>query len=108
MHVDQHELMLSLDTMDSSDKTQPKGNSEKVVVLPSEIFLVNLHGDVYCVELGSLGSGQGIGLTKLDKEAGCIHVRQLVSVPCIIISVLMLLPLSFIYLTTIVTRILTF
>mmetsp|Transcript_30246 Transcript_30246/g.60455 ORF Transcript_30246/g.60455 Transcript_30246/m.60455 type:complete len:906 (-) Transcript_30246:1857-4574(-) len=46
------------------------------VVLPTDISVVNLYGSVYCVEVGSLGSGRGIGLTELDMERGAIRVRQ--------------------------------
>lgn len=78
-----HELQLlgeSLDTFDSGKlEKKRQQESENAVVLPSEVFVVNLYGSVYCVELGSLGSGQGIGLTKLDREGGCIHVRHQVS-----------------------------
>ena len=81
-----HELTLSLESFDfpptKLEKIQQKEHSESAVVLPTEIFLVNLYGSVYCVELGSLGSGQGVGLTKLDREAGCIHVRHQVSEHC--------------------------
>mmetsp|Transcript_4116 Transcript_4116/g.9069 ORF Transcript_4116/g.9069 Transcript_4116/m.9069 type:complete len:1111 (+) Transcript_4116:67-3399(+) len=73
-----HALMLSMESFDST-KTEhllKKSGADKAVVLPTQIFLVNLYGSVYCVELGSLGSGQGIGLTKLDREGGCIHVKH--------------------------------
>jgi len=76
---DRHTLQLSLESFGSS-KTDNKPNKEKesnTVVLPTEIFLVRLYDDVYCIELGSLGTDKGgIGLTKLDKEANCIHVRH--------------------------------
>ena len=59
--------------------TSIDSNEDRNVVLPTDLFIVNLYGSVYCVELGSLGYGQGIGLTELDREAGCIRVRQHVS-----------------------------
>ncbi len=49
---------------------------EENVVLPTEMSLFNFYGSVYCVELGSLGNGQGIGLTELDCDSSCIRVRQ--------------------------------
>ena len=79
---ERHELQLSLETFDSAelDKIRQQEDSESAVVLPSEIFCFNLYGSVYCTELGSLGlSHGGIGLTKLDRKGGCIHVRHQVS-----------------------------
>ncbi|KAL7552042.1 hypothetical protein ACHAWF_015250 [Thalassiosira exigua] len=70
-----HELMLSLETFDSPGPAQEE-DRDSAVVLPTEIFLVNLYGSAYCVEIGSLGSGKGIGLTRLDSQSGCIYVRQ--------------------------------
>lgn len=52
---------------------------DEKMVLPSEVSLLNFYGSVYCIELGSLGEGQGICLTKIDKEKGAIQVRQQVS-----------------------------
>lgn len=49
---------------------------DEKMVLPSEVSLLNFYGSVYCIELGSLGEGQGICLTKIDKEKGAIQVRQ--------------------------------
>ncbi|KAL3763597.1 hypothetical protein ACHAW5_009598 [Stephanodiscus triporus] len=75
----QHELLLTLETLhvDQSEMARQERNSERDVVLPNEISLLNLYGSVYCVELGSMGSVHGgIGLTKLDREAGCIYVRH--------------------------------
>mmetsp|Transcript_31397 Transcript_31397/g.66074 ORF Transcript_31397/g.66074 Transcript_31397/m.66074 type:complete len:1093 (-) Transcript_31397:1416-4694(-) len=73
---EQHLLHLSLESFDIAT-LENEEDPESAVVLPTEIFLVNLYGSVYCVELGSLGLGRGgIGLTKLDREAGCIHVRH--------------------------------
>ena len=46
------------------------------VILPSEVSLFSLYGSLYCVEIGSLGDGQGIGLTELDSDSSCIRVRQ--------------------------------
>ena len=82
---EQHELQLSLESFGSSaNKQKQKEDPESAVVLPTEIFIVCLYGEVFCVELGSLGSAQGgIGLTKLDREGGCIHVRHQVRVFCI-------------------------
>ena len=80
----QHELLLSLETLDvsQSERVPQERNSESNVVLPSEIAILNMYGSVYCVEIGSLGSSHGsIGLTKLDREAGCIHVRHQVRCP---------------------------
>mmetsp|Transcript_17028 Transcript_17028/g.35991 ORF Transcript_17028/g.35991 Transcript_17028/m.35991 type:complete len:1026 (-) Transcript_17028:175-3252(-) len=72
-----HELMLlSGDFNASEEKLQQGEDSESSIVLPTEIFLLKLYGSVYCIELGSMGSGQGIGFTKLDREGGCIHVRH--------------------------------
>jgi hypothetical protein len=75
----QHELLLSSETLNvgQSERVPQERNFESDVVLPNEISLLNMYGSVYCVELGSMGSGQGgIGLTKLDREAGCIYVRH--------------------------------
>lgn len=71
---DDHDL--SLQTFDSTTSKSLKNSS--AVVLPTQISLVNLYGDVYCVEIGSLGSRGGIGLTRLDRKAG-IYVRHQVS-----------------------------
>ena len=81
----QHELHLSLETFDSArlEKMRLEDDAESAVVLPTEIFLVYLYGSVYCVELGSLGQGRGIGFTKLNREAGCIHVKQQVCQLCL-------------------------
>jgi hypothetical protein len=73
----QHDLLLSFG---QSVRVRQEHNSEGDAVLPSEISLLNMYGSVYCVELGSMGSGYGsIGLTRLDREAGCINVRHQVS-----------------------------
>ena len=80
----QHELLLSVETLDvsQSERVSQERNSESNIVLPNEIALLNIYGLVYCVEVGSMGSGHGsIGLTKLDREAGCIHVRHQVRCP---------------------------
>ena len=79
-----HELQLSLETFDTAalERIGQEEDPESAVVLPTEVHLFNLYGSVYCIELGSLGLSQGgIGLTKLDKSAGCIHVRHQVSCP---------------------------
>jgi hypothetical protein len=49
------------------------------VVLPTDISVVNCYDKVFCVELGSLGFGQGIGLTELNRDSGSVEVRQHVS-----------------------------
>ena len=80
----QHELLLSLETLDVSqlERVPQERISDSNVVLPNEISFLNLYGSVYCVELGSMGSGHGsIGLTTLDREDGCIHVRHQVRCP---------------------------
>ena len=82
----QHELLLTSETfhVDQSEMARQERNSESDVVLPNEISLLNLYGSVYCVELGSMGSVHGgIGLTKLDREAGCIYVRHHVRISCL-------------------------
>lgn len=64
---------------DGDDPNAAGEGVEEDVVLPTDLSIVNMYGSVYCVELGSLGYGQGIGLTKLDMEGGGIRVRQHVS-----------------------------
>lgn len=70
---ERHELMLAGDYSGNKAENLP----QRAFVLPTDIFLVCMYDEVYCVELGSLGSGQGLGLIKLDKEARCIHVRHI-------------------------------
>ena len=62
------------------DHSESMGDvQDEQTVLPSEVSLLNFYGSVYCIELGSLGEGRGICLTKIDKEEGAIQVRQQVS-----------------------------
>lgn len=56
----------------SSDRSSVEEN----IIFPTEISLFNFYGSIYCVEIGSLGNGHGIGLTELDCDSSCIRVRQ--------------------------------
>jgi hypothetical protein len=87
--------------VDASARSE--SSDRRDVVSPTDISLVYLHGDVFCVELGSLGmhcwcllhticiawafssvyvlmfslgSRRGIGFIKMDRANRCIHVRQ--------------------------------
>lgn len=60
------------DNVTSDDRSDVEEN----IIFPTEISLFNLYGSIYCVEIGSLGNGHGIGLTELDSDSSCIRVRQ--------------------------------
>lgn len=67
---------------DGSDNiSDDRSTGEENIILPSEISLFNLYGSIYCIEIGSLGNGHGIGLTELDSGSSCIRVRQHVRIP---------------------------
>lgn len=51
-------------------------DDQENIIFPTEISLFNLYGSIYCVEIGSLGNGHGIGLTELDSDSTSIRVRQ--------------------------------
>uniref|UniRef100_A0A6U6GXF8 Uncharacterized protein n=1 Tax=Odontella aurita TaxID=265563 RepID=A0A6U6GXF8_9STRA len=70
---------------DASDSAsvEPNGNSDQSsrghVVSLDDIHLVNVYGEVYCVELGCLGGdGVGINLFQLDQKGGRVLVDQIV------------------------------
>eukprot|EP00804_Cyclotella_cryptica_P004973 CCRYP_014092-RA/>CCRYP_014092-RA protein AED:0.05 eAED:0.05 QI:98/1/1/1/0.85/0.75/8/1661/914 len=68
---------LPVEDISDRDVTPKKDEVEEDdIISPSDLSLVCVHGDVYCVELGSLGCGRGIGLIKFDRANRCIHVRQ--------------------------------
>ncbi len=64
--------MSSQYTRDVDDRS----NVEENIIFPTEVSLFNFYGSIYCVEIGSLGNGHGIGLTELDCDSSCIRVRQ--------------------------------
>ena len=71
--------MSSQQARDGSDNVTSDDRStavEENVIFPTEVSLFNLYGSIYCVEIGSLGNGHGIGLTELDSDSSCIRVRQ--------------------------------
>lgn len=76
-NVNSNARMKSMNVFDHSESMSD--SQDEKMVLPSEVFLLNFYGSVYCIELGSLGEGQGICLTKIDKEKGAIQVRHQVS-----------------------------
>ncbi|KAK1738987.1 hypothetical protein QTG54_010303 [Skeletonema marinoi] len=63
---------------DGSDNvtSDDRSNVEENIIFPTEVSLFNFYGSIYCVEIGSLGNGHGIGLTELDNDSSCIRVRQ--------------------------------
>ena len=63
-------------TVENRVVSQRRGSIEDNIIFPTELFLFNFYGLVYCVEIGSLGNGNGIGLTELDSDSSCIRVRH--------------------------------
>ena len=67
-----HHARDGTDNVSSDDRS----NAEENIIFPTEVSLFNFYGSIYCVEIGSLGNGHGIGLTELDSDSSCIRVRQ--------------------------------
>ncbi len=76
--VEEKGKLSSRHTRDGTDNvsSDDRSNGDENIIFPTEVSLFNFYGSIYCVEIGSLGNGHGIGLTELDSDSSCIRVRQ--------------------------------